>query len=444
MTTRFEEIYRIKPDDSLTDDLLNRRFKDLDDRLSKAEIARMSEDQGFSLVLDRVLGRSEEVIASLRDRLLQITQLQWLTARSTTARTLALEAQFALEIIEEERDLFAPGPYAVLTWTGGGPEDYAVVRTLGYDRLIGQWDVRVEAFTGAPGPWASWQIAAIAGSTLSQRALLSEGRAVRGETVAARNTALEHRDASIAAAGVSVAARDVSTAAAGVATEKRNEAGVFRDAAEAFRNAAAAIQQAVADASAPILAGLAGKQNQSANGDALAGLGLAANKLPYATGAGALALTDLSAVARTLLGQASQALMRTVGLNIYTATPAQIRQGADDTAFVVAKALKDAQAFVDLGNVSGAVTLDLSTGINFKMRAIGNIVIAAPIGAYDGYVGIIKISQDATGGRTVAVNSAIKKTSAITLSTAANAVDQLTLWYDGAIPNVSPLMKGFV
>ncbi|MBC7140689.1 MAG: hypothetical protein H5U18_00755, partial [Rhodobacteraceae bacterium] len=57
MGSRFEEVYRVGPDSILTEELLNRIFRDLDDRLAKAEVARLSEDQAFSIVLDRVLAR---------------------------------------------------------------------------------------------------------------------------------------------------------------------------------------------------------------------------------------------------------------------------------------------------------------------------------------------------------------------------------------------------
>ena len=60
-------------------------------------------------------------------------------------------------------------------------------------------------------------------------------------------------------------------------------------------------------------------QAYSANLLALGGVTSAADKLPYFTGAGTAGTTDLSGVARTLIGQTTQALMRTAGLGLGTA-----------------------------------------------------------------------------------------------------------------------------
>jgi hypothetical protein len=52
---------------------------------------------------------------------------------------------------------------------------------------------------------------------------------------------------------------------------------------------------------------------------AIAALTSAADKVPYATGAGTWALSDFSSVARTLVSQTTQALMRSTGLGLGTA-----------------------------------------------------------------------------------------------------------------------------
>lgn len=333
MASRFEEVYRFNADDVLTDEELNKRFKDLDDRLSRAEVARLSEDEAFGVVLDRVLGRSEAVIASLRDQLLEITQLQWLTASSDTPQTLAVEAQFALSIIEQDRALFAPGPYALLSWTGGAPDDYAIVRTLGFDRNLGQWDVRVEAYVGAPGPWNDWQIAAVAGATLAQMALLQQGR---GEFLGLQAA----RDQAVAAKDTAVAAKDTAVQARGGAEQARDLALGYRDAAEDFKDAAqaaAAAAQENADAVNPGL--LAPKASPALTGTtSVEAFSVAALVAPALggdvdnwnpDGLAAASIVQLSAdtAARTIWGLAGGAPGRLLWLFNFTGWPVTLKHG---------------------------------------------------------------------------------------------------------------------
>jgi hypothetical protein len=235
MASRFDDLYRFKSDTVLTDDEFNKRFKDLDSRLTSAEIARLSENDAFGIVLDRVLGRSEAVISSLRDQLLSITQLDWLTASSVTAQVLVVGGQLVFTIVAADRALFAPGPFAVLSWGGGEPTDYAVVRSISFDRGLGLWSVQVEAFVGDAGPHADWQIAAIAGSTLAQLALLQSGQAAADATHADRlDVDAMHAEVLSAKADVVALAGDAQGA------------GSFDDRITALEGRAAATEAAVA------------------------------------------------------------------------------------------------------------------------------------------------------------------------------------------------------
>jgi hypothetical protein len=235
-----EAQYRFRRDDSLTAESLNSRVLDINARLLGVEIERLSEDEAFGLVLDRVLSRSEAVIANLRDQLLAITQLQWLTASSSTALT-PIEGDDAFLIIpEDQRDLFTPGPFAVLS-REATPEDYAIVRTSSVDRETGRWDFSVETIVGDPGPHADWLITAIAGSTLAQLALLQQGRDARDAAVAAAESVADIGDQ----VATAVAAKVDAQAAAATATTRKNEAETARDAAIAAKLAAEAAAASV-------------------------------------------------------------------------------------------------------------------------------------------------------------------------------------------------------
>jgi hypothetical protein len=129
---------------------------------------------------------------------------------------------------------------------------------------------------------------------------------------------------------------------------------------------------------------------------------------------------------------------------LQAATTAQVRTGTATDVGVTPAALAAAEGWVDLGNVSGTVTLDCKAGNKFRMVATGAITFADPTNKYDGWSGLISVRQDATGSRVMAMNAAIRKSGSVpVLSTAANAEDQFTAAVQGATAYFYPLLKDF-
>lgn len=82
---------------------------------------------------------------------------------------------------------------------------------------------------------------------------------------------------------------------------------------------------------------------------------------------------------------------------------------------------------------SGAtIAVDASLSNNLKLTLGTNATLSNPTNPTDGMVVNVRIKQDATGGRTLAYGSAYKWPggSAPALSTAANAVDLISMYYD--------------
>jgi hypothetical protein len=87
-----------------------------------------------------------------------------------------------------------------------------------------------------------------------------------------------------------------------------------------------------------------------------------------------------------------------------------------------------ASSIVGLGTTDANTTLDFSSGNNFSFELTGSIVLENPTGVTTGQSGIILISQDGSGSRTVGFASHwdFPSATAPTLSTGANALDCLT------------------
>lgn len=102
--------------------------------------------------------------------------------------------------------------------------------------------------------------------------------------------------------------------------------------------------------------------------------------------------------------------------------------------------LVDADGYVPV-TANGAFTLDFSTGRKFKVTMTANSTMSIT-GLTKEISGVIRFQQDATGGRTLAVNAAIKKVGSYTLSTAANAVDRCGVEICGGVAELTALEKG--
>lgn len=108
------------------------------------------------------------------------------------------------------------------------------------------------------------------------------------------------------------------------------------------------------------------------------------------------------------------------------ASAAQFRAGAADKLIDPATAFA-AAASVDLA-ASGAISVDMAAGLNFKHTLTGNVAYGAPANVRDGQAGKIEIKQDATGGRTATWHASWVFAGGVdpTLSTGANARDVLS------------------
>ena len=144
----------------------------------------------------------------------------------------------------------------------------------------------------------------------------------------------------------------------------------------------------------------------------------------YDAGAGSLTIAVLA------LSGAGTISDWTIGLSapmqFVGATAPEVWSGTNATHPVTAASLAAASAFQAL--VDGAtITPDLAAGLNFTVTLGGNRTLASPANAQPGDGGLIALTQDGTGSRSLAFGSAWKfPGGAPGLSTAAGAVDAIS------------------
>ena len=102
------------------------------------------------------------------------------------------------------------------------------------------------------------------------------------------------------------------------------------------------------------------------------------------------------------------------------------------------------EAVYDGGNVTGAYTPTLTNGPVHKIRLTGNLTLNTPSGMTSGSSITVIVRQDSTGSRSMNSNASYKWAAGInTLSTAANSIDIMGIFYDGT-NYLATLSKGYV
>lgn len=347
------DFLKVSRGDNLGDpEYWNRRFEDIDLRIAGAENTLQNVDAVANRVESLALDRLNSVLTPLTAEAIErLTSVSTLFEATSDSPVEIREGTRSFVIPEGKRLSFAALAYLVIFPTGDLSR-YMAGRTVSYDRTTGELVVDVMRAVGE-GESSDWQIAPMA--FVSELESLSEAA-----TSAASATAL---DRAAVAADKGIVAADRAIVAADKATVA-NDKGIAGLAAAAAETAAA---EAAASAAS-------------------------INPGRLLTKDGNLAGIEDKGTARSNLGLGDAAIKD-------IATVATLRANSDANTITTDQAW-GAAAWVNLGNISGAVEIDLSAGVRFAATLAGNVTISVK-NAKSGQSVEMIFSQDATGGRTI-------------------------------------------
>jgi hypothetical protein len=213
---------------------LRRILQAIDVRLKPLQEQQASVDETLAGLQGITLDRINNVLTPAIEQVFTLTERGFLIAQSSTEVALGVGDILVFEIDDDvERELFTPSPFTALT-RAGSTDDYAIARTISYDKVGGKYRCEVLSLAGSAGPHSDWVIGALAGSTVAQYALFEEVKVVRDAAIAARNAASGHADtASDAAdgagqsAGAAAGSADAASDAAASALNYANAAAAY-------------------------------------------------------------------------------------------------------------------------------------------------------------------------------------------------------------------------
>jgi hypothetical protein len=161
------------------------------------------------------------------------------------------------------------------------------------------------------------------------------------------------------------------------------------------------------------------------NGSDFASAATTFSNLKQAASTTATGVVELATDAETQTGTDTARAITPANLTAKEATTANWRANTADR-ILTTDVVWSAMAEVVLTD-GATVTPDFSTGFDFALTLGGNRTLAAPTNIKTGQRGRFRLQQDATGSRTITLNSVYKTAggASVTLSTAANSVDYL-------------------
>lgn len=144
------------------------------------------------------LSRINDVLVPAIQSVIEMQERGFLIAYSETPGTLGTGNILTLNVGDAtERRMFSPSPRAILSRVAS-EDDFAVVRTISFDKESGDYICQVIWFAGAAGPHADWVIGALAGSTVAQQMMLATAEDVQAD-IAEKHAAVMDATADLSA-----------------------------------------------------------------------------------------------------------------------------------------------------------------------------------------------------------------------------------------------------
>lgn len=396
MSSNFPELVFNETED-FTAERLNKAMQVLDQRLRALEPFTPSWEAAVNELRAVGLSRLNDAILPAYERIQLLSEMGFLFAGSDSSVALVQNQSATFNINDEtERSLFTPTPFLALT-RSSTTADYAIAQFVSYDNDTGQLMVLVKSITGNPGPHTDWQIGALAANTMAAMEYFAQIDVARNQANAAKvATAADRVQTGLDAAAAQAAKLAAQQAATNIGNWDPAQYATKVDLANLINSAPTQL-----DTINELAAALGNDANFA--GTVTASLG---NRLRVDVNDQGLTET--------------QKVNAQTNIGLPVSTAANILSNAALGVITVDKAWS-ATAWVNLGNISGAVSIDCSTGVKFRGVLVGNVTISF-INAKDGQNIELAFKQDATGSRTVSWNSNVRFPSNVApqVATAAN------------------------